>query len=248
MNPFGAPVKGFFESRGFVYRGAFRKYLRELRLLVSVSFTPVRNAFDASGVLGYSISLDVFYPLQTHFFLVSPGELQNFRRDGTLRHMGYISESSAVFQKCESLIVQKLLSEHFDAWYERLSNPPLALSVISALRTRTPFPDFVRYLEDFVATSDEAKLEFARRQVAPVVPFDGGTNFMAFVAYLNAAGRFAETIELTESALAGTYFAGIRHARVTLDATLAKLYDDAKKREVSVSQSIVAELQRLGVL
>jgi hypothetical protein len=247
MNPFGAPLRRFLQARGFVYRGSFHKFLLERRLLVSVSFPPVRNAFDAGDVLGYSIALEVFYPLSTRFFLISPGELRNFRRDGTLRHMAYISESSAIFKKDEGLIVQQLLSQHFDHWYEKLTDPQFALSVLSALRTRTPFPSFVKYLEAFVAISDEEKLEFARRQIPPVALFDGGTNFLAFVAYLNAAGRFAEAVELIEKALVGTYFEGIRHARVTLDATLSKVLDDARERKVSVSQVIDVELARLGV-
>ena len=247
MNPFGAPVKRFLQARGFVYRGSFRKFLPERHLLVSVAFLPVRNAFDGGGVLGYSVALEVFYPLNTHFFLISPGELRNFRRDGTLRHMAYVSESSAIFQKDEGLIVQQILSQNFDYWYEKLSDPPFALSVLSALRTRAPFPSFVKYLEEFIAISDEEKLEFARRQIPPIALFDGGTNFLAFVAYLNAAGRFSEAVELIEAALVGTYFEGIRHARVTLDASLAKVLDDARERRVSLSQSNHLELERLGV-
>jgi hypothetical protein len=215
--------------------------------LVKVAFVPIRNAFDKVSVLGYAITLEVFYPLKQHFFLVSPGELINFRRDGTLRHMAYTSESSAIFQESEGLVVHQMLSQHFDFWFDKLSEPVSALSILSTLRTRSAFPAFVEYLKSFVATSDEEKLEFARRQVAPISLFDGGTNFAAFIAYLNAASRFSEAVELIEKALSNTYFQNIPHVRFTQDACITKRIDDARGRKISLSESNAVELKRLGV-
>jgi hypothetical protein len=246
MNPFGKGVKSFLVQRGYTYKGAFWKYLPERSLLSEVSFRPVKPAFGEVEVLGYAIALHVYYPVFDRFLLVSPAEMTDLRRDGTLKHVVYVTEHEGIFLKTEADIVESVLGEWFDYWHERMTDPRYALEAIEALRGRAPFPAHLTYLTDFVAKDDEDKLRFEVQRVACVFPFDGGINFSSYVAYLNAAGRFAEASRLIESARDERFFHGVRHAPVVLQGSLKKLADDASQHRIALSESNMRELTRLG--
>ena len=233
-------------QRGCTYKRAFWKYLPERSLLVEVSFRPVKAAFGGPDTLGYNIGFYVYYPTGDHFILVSPEELADLRRDGTLRHVVYTSERGGIFEKSETEALAALLGQRFDFWYEKVTNPEHALEAIMAIRGRASLPSYLSYLSNFIAKDDAEKLEFERRQEACVFPFDGGVNFTSYVAYLNAAGRFADAHRLIEEAQDKTFFQGRLHASVALQGSLKKIAHDAVQQEIALSESNVRELTKLG--
>ena len=233
-------------QRGFKFKRGFWKYLPERSLLVEAYFRPVEG-FAAPEILGYAVGLHVYYPTRDHFVLVSPFELSDLRRDGTLRRVYYTSEHDGIFEESETEEVEALLRRWFDFWYEKLTEPRYALEAIVAIRGRASLPPFLSYLFRFIARSDAEKLEFAARQESMVYPFDGGVNFTSYVAYLNADGRFADAHRIIEEALAGTYFQGQRHASVSLKGSLEKIANDAAQHSIALSDSNVRELTKLGV-
>jgi hypothetical protein len=246
MNPFGKRVKNFLTQRGYTYKGGFWKYLPERSLLIEVSFRSITPAFGEAEALGYAIAVHVYYPVRDRFILVSPAEMADLRRDGTLRHVVYTTESDGLFQKTEGDVVASVFHDWFDYWQEKMANPRYALEAIGALRGRAPFPAHLSYLEEFVAQDDKDKLEFEMRRVACVFPFDGGVNFSSYVAYLNADARFAEASRLIEEAGDERFFQGIRHAPVVLQGSLKKIAEDAAQQKVALSESNMRELARLG--
>jgi hypothetical protein len=235
----------FMTKRGFAYRRGFWKYLPERSLLVEVSFRPMKPAFGGQDILGYAIGLHVYYPTHDRFILVSPAELADLRRDGTLRHVVYTSELDGIFEKTEAEEVEVLLQQWFDFWYEKLTEPQHALEAIKAIRGRAPLPSYLSYLAKFIAKDDADKLQFAARQEACVFPFDGGVNFTSYVAYLNAAGRFADARCLIEDALDESFFLGQRHAAVVLQGSLQKIARDATQHKIALSESNLRELAKL---
>lgn len=237
----------FMNQRGFAYKRGFWKYLPEHSLLVEVSFRPIKPAFGGPNSLGYAIGLHVYYPSHDRFILVSPAELADLRRDGTLRHVVYTSEHDGIFEKTEVEVVEALLRQWFDFWYEKLADPRHALEAIEAIRARAPLPSYLSYLSKFVAKDDAEKLQFAAQQEACVFPFDGGVNFTSYVAYLNAAGRFDDARRVIEEALNENFFRGQRHASVVLQGSLKKIARDAAQHKIELSESNVRELTKLGL-
>lgn len=237
----------FMNQRGFTHKRGFWKYLPEHSLLVEVSFRPMKPAFGGQDILGYAIGLHVYYPTHDRFIQVSPAELADLRRDGTLRHVVYTSEHDGIFEKKEAEAVEVLLRQWFDFWYEKLTEPQHALEAIEAIRGRAPLPSYLSYLSKFIAKDDADKLQFSAQQEACVFPFDGGVNFTSYVAYLNAAGRYADARHLIEEALNENFFRGQRHASVVLQGSLKKLAYDAAQHKIALSDSNVRELTKLGL-
>ena len=237
----------FMSQRGFTYKRGFWKYLPERSLLAEVSFRPIKAAFAGRDALGCAIGFHVYYPAGDRFILVSPAELADLRRDGTLRHVVYTSERDGVFEKSETETVHALLAEWFDFWYQKLTEPRYALDIVEAIRGRASLHSYLSYLARFMAEDDAEKLQFSARQEACIFPFDGGINFTSYAAYLNAAGQFADAQRLIEEALDKTLFRGQRHAPVTLHGSLRKIAQDAAQQKIALSESNLRELTRLGV-
>jgi hypothetical protein len=247
MTSLGKSARRFMSQRGFTYKRAFWKYLPERSLLVEVSFRPIKAAFAGQDTLGYAIGFYVYYPAGDRFILVSPAELADLRRDGTLRHVVYTSERDGIFEKSETEVVEALLRQWFDFWYEKLTEPQHALEAIKAIRGRASPPSYLSYISNFIAKDDAEKLEFAARQEACIFPFDGGVNFTSYAAYLNAAGRFADAHRLIEAAIEETFFRGQRHAPVVLHGSLMKIANDAAQHKIALSESNLHELTKLGL-
>ena len=247
MTPLEKAIRPFMSQRGFTYRRGFWKFLPHRSLLVEVSLRPVKAAFGSNDLLGYAVGLHVYYPYRDQFVLVSPVELADLRRDGTLRHVIYTSEHDGIIEESESDTLMALLRQWFDFWYEKLTEPRHALQAISAIRGRDSLPSFLSYLSRFIAKGDAEKLDFATRQVACVFPFDGGVNLDSYAAYLNADGRFADAHHLIEEALDETYFRGQRHAPVVLEGFLEKIANDAAQQKIALSESNVREITKLGI-
>jgi hypothetical protein len=241
-------ARRFLAQRGFTMKRGFWKYLPERSLLVEVALRPVKPAIGGRHILGYAIGLHVYYPVHDRFILVWPEELADLRKDGTLRHVVYLSEHDGIFEKTEAGVVEVLLQQCFDFWYEKLTEPSQALDAIEAIRGRASLPSYLTYLSRFIARDDADKLQFAARQEACVFPFDGGVNFTAYVAYLNAAGRFADASRLIQEAAEEDYFRGRPHASVAVRGSLQKLAHDATQNKIALSGPNVRELEKLGLV
>jgi hypothetical protein len=144
-------ARRFMSERGFAYKRGFWKYLPDRSLLVEVSFRPIKPAFAGRDVLGYAIGLYVYYPTPEHFILISPAELADLRRDGTLRHVVYTSEMDGMFKTTDADEVEALLQQWFDFWYHKLTDPQHALEIVKAVRGRAPLPPYLAYLSKFIA-------------------------------------------------------------------------------------------------
>jgi hypothetical protein len=237
-------TKLFFHERGFASRRGFWKYLADRSLLVEASFKPVKPAFAGADVLGYAIVIHVYYPTPEHFILISPAELSNLRRDGTLRHVVYASEHDGMFRKTDGEAVGVLLEQWFDFWYQKLTVPQHALEIVDAIRGRAPLPPCLSYLAPYIAHDDADKLRLEAQQQAFVFPFDGGVNFESCVAYLNAAGRFADALGLIDQARDVNFFEGRPHGSVALRGALKKMANDAAQQEIALSEANRREIAK----
>lgn len=248
MNPFGKAVKSFFIERGYKYKKNFSKFLPDYGLLLEVSFRPVENAFGDGEVYGHAICMKVYYPRQNDFFLVSPDEFGDLRKDGTVRHVCYTTETSGIYRKTENELVSSVLEKWFDFWEEKLSTPKYALEILKALRGRAPFPAYLSYIDEYVAKDEQDKLRFEIEKEACVWPFDGGINMKAYVAFLISGGLYSEAASLISEALDDRYFQNVRCARVVMDDLMKKLQGDAMSAKVRLSEANTQTLKELGHL
>lgn len=231
-------------DKGFKSRRGFWKFLPDRSLLVEVSLSPVKHVFGTGETLGHSLRINVYYPLSDRFVLVSPAELANLRKDGTVRHVVYVSETDGVFGDTDAQAIESLLQRRFDFWYEKFTAPERALEIMSALRGRAPLPEYLAYLSDYMADDDTQKLRFAAGQQASIFRFDGGVNFTSYVAYLNAAGRFSEARRLIEDSRDTAFFCGKPHASVALDGALLKILRDAEAGRIALSEANRLDIAR----
>lgn len=248
MNPFGASVRKLLHERGYRYKKNFSKFFPESSLLLFLTFRPVENAFDSIEKRGFAISFQAFYPLQDVFFLISPDELRDLRRDGSLRHVCYTHEVDGIFDRTEKDAVVTLLNDWLDFWEEKIGIPDNAIELVGAFRERTPFPAYLSYLQNFIPRDEHEKLMFELERRSLIWPFDGGVNLLSNVAYLNAGQRFEEGQRLAMAALDESYFKDVRHVRVVMDDLMKKLLDDAASKSVRLSKANVLALRELGHL
>lgn len=248
VNPFGALTRKLLQERGYRYRKNFSKFLPESSLLLYLTFRPVENAFDSTERNGFAISFQVFYPGQDAFFLISPDELRDLRRDGSLLHVCYTNEIDGIFDRAEKDTVATLLNDWLDFWEVKIGVPDNAIEIAGAFRQRTPFPAYLSYLQNFIPWDEHEKLNFELERRSLVWPFDGGVNLLSNVAHLNAGQRFEQAQRLAIDALDGRYLENVRHVRVVMDDRLKKLLEDAETKSVRLSKANVSALRKLGHL
>lgn len=246
MNPYGAQLRSLLLRHGYKFKRGFSKFSKDSSLLVHLKFRRVQNAFDDSEKPGFAMSLEVSYPMGDSFIQVSPHEIADFRRDGTLRRVNFTNEIEGIFGQDEEDVVVGLLSDWLEFWEGKIADPHSALEIASAFRGRAPFPPYLSYLQSQVPRNEEQKLEFQLSRRPLIWPFDGGINLLSSIAYLNAGGRFGDARELVLAALDESYFQNIRHASVVLDEPLQKLLDDAKCETVRLSDENFSTLRNLG--
>lgn len=247
MNPFGKTVKDFFIARNYKYKeGSFSKWFPDYGLLAEVSFSPVRNVFE-KVIYGYQICIHAYYPRKIDFFGVSPFEFRCLRKDGTARDVGFVTETAGIYAKEEGALVLAVLEGWFDFWEEKLVTPNYALEIFRGLRGTAPFPDYLSYINKYVAANDHDKIRFAMQQEACVCPFEGGGNLTSYLAYLNAGGLFSEAEGLITDADAGLLYKNSKLSS-TSDNTLGKLKEDAISKRIHLSDSNIQRLIELGHL
>ncbi|ROZ79735.1 hypothetical protein EEB15_02185 [Ramlibacter sp. WS9] len=235
-------------ARGYQYKRIFSKFLPDSGLLLEVSFRPVKDAFREGQAYGHAICLKVYYPRAKDFFLVSPDEFRDLRKDGTLRHVCYTTETSGIYSKAEGDLVSSVLERWFDFWEEKLSTPRYALEILTALRGRAPFPAYLSCINEYVAKDEADKVRFEMAKEGCVWPFDGGINLKAYVAFLISGGLYSEATSLITDALDERYFKGVRFARVVMDDLMLKLQADAMCAKVKLSEANIQTLKELGHL
>jgi hypothetical protein len=237
-------VQRFMAERGFKNRRGFWKFLPDTSLLVEVSLSPMKLAFGTGEKLGHTLHINAYYPIADRFVLVSPGDLANLRKDGTVRHVVYVSETDGVFTDTDATALESVLQQRFDFWYGKFTDPEQALEIILALRDRAPLPEYLAYLSEYIAIDDAQKLRFAAEQEACIFRFDGGVNFSSYVAYLNAGGRFSEARRLIEESRDKAFFCGKPHASVALQGALQKMARDAAEETIVLSEANRLDIAR----
>ena len=235
MNPFGPEVRRLLERQGFRFGGGgFAKLLQQYELLFELAFSPVK---DLAGILvGYSISMWVSYPLDNRFFAVSPAELLNLRRDGTLRTVSFASEEGGIFSKAERAEVLSLLDERLGYWEDKLASPENCLRILDAFRGAAPIPEFMGYMKEFVALNEADKLQLIRKQTAFVYIADDLRNLLSRAAYMNVAGRFDDAVHELE------------RRPLPLNAPLRKVHADAAGSKIKFSERNLDYLRKRGLI
>ena len=163
----------------------------------------------------------------------------HLRRDGTLRHVCFVGESDAIYEKLERIEVLSLLNKYFDFWESKITCPEACLQMLDAFRGRAPLPQFLSYISEFLAHNDDEKLQFAAMNTSFVYLSDDLRNLLSRAAYMNVAGRFDDVVKEINTLIAGK--------AAVMSGALGKLYVDASNSEIRLSEQNLGYLRKKGL-